>query len=365
MRRHLRASGLGVRLLAVQALVIGVGALTLALTAQLVAPSVFRSHLARSGVTMEPVRHHAYEAFSASLALSLTLSAVVALAVAAITSVVIVRRVAQPVERLAAAADAVAGGDFRVSVPRSTFSTELDQLSTAFTRMARRLADTDEARARLLSDLSHELRTPLATLVAYVDGMEDGVVPTESQSWDTMRNQIARLQRLAIDVRDAATADDDALDMHMNQLDLVTVALPVVDALLPRYTAHQVALAYEGPQSAMVNGDAARLGQVFTNLLDNALRHTPARGRVTVTITTTRDAAVVTVADTGTGIPADEIDAIFERFHRGDPSRAVLEGSGSGLGLTIARNIVQAHRGTLVAESDASGSTFTMTLPLL
>jgi len=230
--------------------------------------------------------------------------------------------------------------------------------------MATRLADTDAARSRLLSDLSHELRTPLATLSAYIDGIEDGVVPADTRAWDTMRAQVGRLRRLTTDVREAANVQEQALDLHLAPINPVTLAKSAVSAATPRYAARGVALTYRGTADARtVQGDPERLAQILANLLDNALRYTPPAGHVTVTVEARPRQVLFRVTDDGTGIPPDQLEAIFERFHRADPARPDTDGSGSGLGLTIARAIAHAHAGTLTADSTGHGATFTLTLP--
>jgi two-component system sensor histidine kinase BaeS len=357
---------LATRLMTAQVAVIVVGSLVLAFSAALVAPALFHQHLSRAGVNDSTVRHHAEEAFSSAFELSLTAAALAALLTAGIMSFLLVRRVTQPVEQLAVAADAVAAGPFDVVIPAASFSSELHRLSGAFSKMAARLADTDAARTKLLSDLSHELRTPLATMSAFIDGMEDGVVPIDAASWETMRGQVNRLSRLATDVREAAAAEEAALQMDIAPIDIVAVARAVVGAASPRYAAAGVILTFVAPDATPnVLGDPERIAQVLTNLLDNALRHTPRAGHVRVAISSPLGQLVLRVEDDGTGIPTDELEKIFERFYRADPSRADAPGSGSGLGLTIARAIVRAHAGTLTAASGGHGhgATLTMTLP--
>ncbi len=369
MRRRRTAASipnLATRLMTVQVAVIAVGSLVLALSAALVAPALFHQHLSRAGVTDSTVRHHAEEAFTSSFELSLTAAALAALLTAGLMSFLLVRRVTKPVEQLAVAADAVAAGKFDVVVPSASYSSELHRLSVAFGQMAARLADTDAARTKLLSDLSHELRTPLATLSAFIDGMEDGVVPIDAASWETMRGQVSRLRRLATDVREAAAAEEAALKMSFASVDIAAVVRGVVDATQPRYAAAGVELTFT-VQAAVPNvlGDPGRLAQVVANLLDNALRHTSPVGHVRVTVASPAGQLLLHVEDDGTGIPTGELEKIFERFYRGDPSRADAPGSGSGLGLTIARAIVRAHGGTLTAASAGrdQGATFTMSLP--
>jgi signal transduction histidine kinase len=184
-----------------------------------------------------------------------------------------------------------------------------------------------------------------------------------------MREQVGRLRRLAVDVREVSAAEEHALSLHPEPVDPGELARSAVEFARPSYQAKGVELAVASPiRSPAVAADAARLQQVLGNLLANALRHTPPGGRVTVSVRSAAAKAVrIEVADTGEGIPVDQQEAIFTRFHRADQSRASHDGSGAGLGLTIARAIVAHHGGTLVAASDGpgTGATFTVTLPTL
>ena len=362
-----RPSSLAARLMVAQLLVIATGALTLVVAAVLVAPALFSEHLARTGEDSPMVQQHAEEAFASSFAIALTLAVVAALTAAGLVSWFLVRRVAHPVVELADAADAVAAGDYAVTVPTGGFGSELTRLSDAFDHMANRLAATDATRTSMLADLAHELRTPLATLEAYIDGMEDHVVPPDAPSYAVMRDQVARLRRLAGDLKEAAAAEEHALGLVLTPIDPATIARDAVAAARPGYQNKGVYLELELPASCpIVAADAERIQQVLANLLDNALRHTPAGGEVTVSIHDGRDEAVtITITDNGDGIEADQLDDIFERFYRADPARAVHTGGGSGLGLTIARAIAEDHGGSLTAASRGAGtgSTFTLTLP--
>ncbi|MCZ3389560.1 MAG: HAMP domain-containing histidine kinase [Actinomycetia bacterium] len=361
-----RPSGLAGRLMTAQVLVIGIGALTLIVTAVVVAPGLFSEHLARTGEDSPEVQHHAEQAFASSFAISLLLATLASLVAAGLVSWFLVRRVADPVAQLADAADAVAAGDYRVQVPHTGFSSEIVRLSDAFDHMATRLADTETTRTKMLANLAHEVRTPLATLEAYIDGMEDRVVPTEAQSWQTMRDQVARLRRLATDLREAAAAEEHALGLVLEPADAGQLAETAVSAARPRYQTKGVALELDIPDTSVgVHADQERMQQVLANLLDNALRHTPPCGHVTVQVTVGDRSVRTQVTDDGDGISPEELEAVFDRFHRADPARAVTGGGGSGLGLTIARAIVVDHGGTLVAQSTGhgEGATFTVTLP--
>ncbi|MGB7980744.1 MAG: HAMP domain-containing sensor histidine kinase [Candidatus Nanopelagicales bacterium] len=243
----------------------------------------------------------------------------------------------------------------------------MTRLSTAFARMARRLAATEATRTGMLADLPHELRTPLATLEAYIDGMEDHVVPTEPAAYTVMRAQVQRLRRLAVDVREASAAEEHALSLHPHTVDPRELARSTVHFALPSYQAKGVRLTLaDHPGCPLIAAAPTRLQQVLGNLLTDALRHTPTGGHVTVTVTPAQTNTVrIAVSDTGDGIPADELEAIFTSFHRADPSRTSGDGSGAGLGLTIARAIIAGHGGTLTATSagPGRGATFTVTLP--
>jgi two-component system sensor histidine kinase BaeS len=357
---------LATRLMAAQTIVVGIGAVTLAATATLVAPGLFHEHLTHVGVDSPAVQAHAEEAFATSFAISVAVAAVTALIAAGLASWFLVRRVSRPVEELAVAARSVAAGQFDVDVPDAEFSSELHQLSESFSDMASRLAETEASRSRMLADLAHELRTPLATLEAYIDGLEDDVLPRDAASWSTMRDQVARLRRLSGDLREAAAAEEHALGIVLSAMDARDAAETAVTAAAPRYQAKGVRLEYAHADTpCRIRGDSQRLQQVLANLLDNSLRHCQSGDTVDVVVDQVGATVRVRVIDTGEGIPVDQLGKVFDRFHRVDPSRLSADGSGSGLGLTIARAIVTEHDGSLTAVSDGAGqgTTFTMALP--
>jgi two-component system sensor histidine kinase BaeS len=357
---------LATRLMVAQTIVVGIGAVTLIVTAFLVAPGLFHEHLTHVGVDSPAVQVHAEEAFATSFAISVAVAAVVALIAAGVASWFVVRRVSRPVEELAEAAKSVAAGQFDVAVPDAEFSSELNLLSESFSDMAQRLAATEQSRSRMLADLAHELRTPLATLEAYIDGMEDDVLPHDASSWTTMRDQVDRLRRLSGDLREAAAAEEHALGIVLVSLDAREVAQAAVTAAAPRFQTKGVALGYTATADAcLIKGDRIRIQQVLANLLDNALRHCEPEDSVDVVVDTIAASVRIRVIDSGEGIPVDQVGRVFDRFHRADPSRVTTDGSGSGLGLTIARAIVTEHGGTLRAASEGfgHGATFTVSLP--
>lgn len=378
-----RPPRLATRIFAAHIMVVATGVLSVMGAAMIAGPGLFHQHMMQastSGMAMPDVRMHAEEAFTASFGFAVTVGATVSLAVAAAVAWFLSRRIARPVEALASAADHVAMGRL-ISVDTTPdvtgvrlpiaepvadgFAAEIDHLTRSFTAMGARLEETDRARTRLLADLSHELRTPLATLAAYIDGLEDGVLTQNAASWEVMRAQVARMRRLASDVRDVASAEEHALALTLGDVSVADALAEAMGAARPRFDAKGVALRTAGMSSKNIRADAVRLSQVLANLTDNALRHTPPGGTVVIASKDEDDAVAISVCDNGDGIAADQLEAIFDRFRRADPSRAAVDGSGSGLGLTIARAIVRAHGGTLRATSEGvgHGATFMVRLP--
>jgi signal transduction histidine kinase len=360
--------GLSARLLLAQLVVLTIGGITLVATVVLVAPSLFAGHLAELPGSSPELQLHAQQAFTNSVAVALTAALVAAVLAAGLLSWFLTRRVSRPVEDLAGAAASVAAGRYDVTVPHNSFGRELNALSRSFQEMADQLARTDAARGRLLADLAHEIRTPLATLEAHVDGLEDGVVPASPATYDVMRGQTARLRRLTDDIRQASEAQEHALQLHPTPVPVAQLLDTAYRTATPRFQHQGVQLRRQADRrSGVVTVDPDRLQQVLTNLLDNALRHTPAGGTVSLRSRPARRSrgAIIEVADTGEGLSGHEVEAIFERFHRVDGSRRHVDDGGSGLGLTIARAIVTDHGGTLTAHSDGlgQGATFTLTLP--
>ena len=358
---------LATRLMWAQVLVVAIGAITPVIAASIVAPRLFHLHLSQAGVTGEHVLMHAEAAFNSALNFAVAIGVVMSLLAAGIVSWFLVRRIAAPIESLAASANAVATGHYAVPPNPEVFSRELQQLTDSFSSMAQQLQRSHDTRTKMLADLAHEVRTPLATMQAYIDGMEDGVVPTDAVAWSTMRAQVERLRRLATDLREVAAAEEHALGLDLRRMNICDSAREAAEAAAPRFLEKGVTLdASECAAPAWILGDEMRLQQVLANLLDNALRHTPSEGSVSVLVRVSQDEVAVTVVDSGEGIPPEQLEPVFQRFHRVDPSRRSADGSGSGLGLTIARAIVIDHGGSLTATSDGigTGATFTLRLPL-
>ena len=220
------------------------------------------------------------------------------------------------------------------------------------------------ARRRLTSDVAHELRTPVATLSAYLEGIEDGVRDLDDATLDVFRSATARLARLAADLAHVTSAEAGSSSLRLERVTVLALASTAVAAVRPAFTAKGVSLEVASSPHVQVDADPERFGQILGNLLDNALRHTPSGGGVSLGWLVAGDEVVISVADTGEGIGPEHVDHVFERFYRADAARDRSRG-GSGIGLAVVKGLVQAHGGRVEAASDGPGrgATFAVTLP--
>lgn len=351
LRRSLTA-----KLLAAQLAVIVAGSATLALVALLLGPTLFHRHIREALGSVPPtVLHHLDQAFGESLALSLGLGIAAATATAAAVSWLVSTRIVQPVHALGVAARRVSRGDLdaRVAVAGDD---ELTVLAQAFNELAGSLASAEERRQRLLSDVAHELRTPLATIDAYLEGLADGVVEAAPETWQLLRTETARLGRLSEDIAHVSRAEERQLDLRPQPTRPRELLQAAIRAAAPAFEAKGISLALSPDgDPAAVDVDRDRIAEVLANLLENALRHTPPGGHVTLSARNDGDGAVLTVADSGEGLQPDQLEHVFERFYRADTARGRRADGGSGIGLTIARALAEAHGGSLWAESDGPG----------
>ncbi|HEY9266194.1 MAG TPA: ATP-binding protein, partial [Mycobacterium sp.] len=263
-------------------------------------------------------------------------------------------------------ATAVSDGRYDIRVSPPHLGDDFDALAGAFNRMASRLQSVEATRRRLFSDLAHEIRTPVTVLEAYIEALEDGVRTLTPETAAMLRDQTGRLVRFADDVAALAQAEESSASMACSAIDVGHLIQRCAAAARERYAGKGVtlhtAVAADLPS---VWGDEQRLGQVLANLLDNALRHTPSGGRVELSAGVVDHRLTVRVSDTGEGIAAEHLPHVFERFYRADAARD-REHGGAGIGLAIAKALVDAHDGTITAHSPGpgSGAVFTITLPL-
>ncbi|WP_099021020.1 sensor histidine kinase [Mycolicibacterium palauense] len=369
-------NGIGLRLLAAQVLVLAAGAATTWVVAAVVGPPLFREHLHRAGVPANSMEElHAEEAYGYATVLAMGGALAVSMLAALAVSWYVSRRLRRSITEIAAAATGVAEGRYETRVSPPRLGEDFDALAEAFNQMAARLQAVEATRHQLFGDLAHEIRTPVAVLEAYLEALEDGVRTLTPQTAAMLRDQTHRLVRFSEDVSALARAEESPASMVFAPTDVADLATRCAAAARAGYDAKGVALLCEARTPLPpLWGDRQRLAQVLNNLLDNALRHTPAGGTVRLCAARegqndgtggTGENIVVRVIDTGDGIAAEHLPHVFERFYRADPSRS-REHGGAGIGLAITRALVSAHGGTVTAASagPGRGSTFTVTLPL-
>lgn len=296
--------------------------------------------------------------FRAAVNQLLLLGGVVAGALALALGVVLARKATAPARELTQTARALAAGDRSQRVSHEA-PDELGEMARAFNQMADTIEEEDRLRRTFAADVAHELRTPLAILRSQIEAMQDGVVSADGAALASLHEETMRLSRLVADLGTLASAEAAgfALDRRPVQLDaLVTES---AREFAGPYEAQDVRLDIETePVEAFV--DPMRVHQILANLLSNALKFTPPGGTVAVALLLDQGEAVMRVADTGPGIPADELPHVFDRFFRGRVARA----RGSGIGLTVARELARAHGGEVdVTSEPGRGATFIVRLP--
>jgi len=283
--------------------------------------------------------------------------------VAAVVTLFMSRRILSPAESLAQAARALSRGDFsqRVQVRSND---EFGELAIAFNAMAADLERTEQLRRNLVADVAHELRTPLSNIQGHLEAIRDGLLPAEPATFDSIYEEVLLLARLVEDLQELTLAEAGQLTLLRQPADVADIARRAASAAQPQAETRGLTIETSLPdRPATADVDPERIGQVLRNLLSNAIIHTPEGGRITVELKDEGHELRLAVVDTGAGIPPDDLPYVFERFYRVDRSRVRATG-GAGLGLTIARRLVEAHGGTIEVESELSkGSRFTFTLP--
>ena len=359
-RRRIRT-----RLLLSHLVVVVVGSATLLLAVGLVAPSAFDSAMGHAMGGMDDMMGSLIRAaFEDAVRTALVIAVVTAAAAAIVISFALSARLSRPIGRLAAASRRVAGGRYAERVP-VTSDDELGELAVSFNTMAASLEATERRRLQLVGDVAHELRTPLATLDGYLEGLEDGIIQPSDATWSLLRGETTRLSRLVNDLQELWRAEARQLVLKLEPVDVTTL----VSTAMERYTAlaaeRGIVLRLEAdPAVPSVTADRDRLVQVLDNLLSNAVRYTDDGTEVTVRIRPAPDEVTMSVVDRGPGFTDEQRERVFERFYRADPSRSRALG-GSGIGLAIAKALVELMGGRIWAESEGPGhgATFSVALP--
>jgi histidine kinase len=374
LRRHL-----GLKLFISYLGVILVGVVVLATTAELVVPNTFERHMASMGPMMSDMMGGSVQDFDQDLFINfraavteaISLAALAATVTAIIASLLISRQVVAPVQAMMAASRRIAEGHYeeRVRVTGDISKQEQDelgQLALSFNRMANQLERTETIRRQLIGDVAHELRTPLTTIKGYMEGLMDSLLPASAETYTQIYREADRLERLVNDLQELSRVEAGAYELHRK----TTTVKALVDATIKRidsqFQEKGVHLAAQiQPDLPDIQVDEDRIGQVLLNLVGNALQHTPPGGKVLIKGSKQPGRVQIEITDTGIGVPAEHLPHLFTRFYRVDKSRSRQAG-GSGIGLTIAKHLVEAHGGHIWAESPGTGkgTTFGFTLPV-
>jgi signal transduction histidine kinase len=279
---------------------------------------------------------------------------------ALVTGLAVARRITRPVTRLIGTTRAMASGNRAARVGPIRAPGELRELATAFDQMADTLDRQEQLRRDMVTDVAHELRTPIAVLQAGHEALLDGITKPTPAELTSLRDEVLRLARMVGDLQTLSAADAAALHLAARRCDLASIAATAADSLARNFEAAGITLTRRLSEAAVL-ADPRWLHQAVMNLLTNALKFTPAGGQVTITASRAGPDAVLEVADTGVGIPADELPHIFDRFWRG---RHAAQISGSGIGLAVAAELTRANGGRLEASSQPGrGARMTLTLP--
>jgi len=362
---------LSTRLFLSYVVVILAGAATMFVVGTVVTRSVYENRLGGFGLGRGRVRQDRISqsdletVLDESLMPALAAGATAALVAAALVAWFVGRRLLRPLDEVRDATRRMAEGDYSVRVPVPA-ETELASLAHDVNELGDHLATTEQRRTRLLAEVTHELRTPITVIRGQMEGLIDGVIEPTAEVYVAVTDEASRVQRLVEDLTTLSRSEEGTLQIDLAALDLAEVAVEAAERLRPQFDHSGVRLETDPTSDVVlpVRGDRDRLTQIVTNLLGNALAHTPTDG--TVTLTAGREASMswIDVDDTGPGIEPGERERIFDRFYRG-PDANGTNRQGRGLGLTIARSLARAHGGdvTVMPARSGTGATFRVTIP--
>lgn len=376
-------SYLGIKLFLSYFVVILVGMSVIGITTKIVTPRAFSRHLlamedqigAGQGMGMGQgqgmmgqgggMMSEFYQNFQATFTEALVIAVFAASLVALVVSFVFSRSILAPVFVMMNASQRIAEGhyDERVQLQGAD---ELNQLAGSFNKMAEQLEQVEDMRRRLLGDVAHELRTPLTAIKGSAEGLMDGVLPASDETYQQIHSEAERLNRLVDDLQELSRVESRAIQLDVHPVDATMLIQTVAKRLQYQFDEKRVTLTLDLPaQPIHILADDGRAIQVLTNLVGNALQYTSESGSVTVSVMQEKDEACFSISDTGVGIPAEHLTHIFDRFYRVDKSRSRAHG-GSGIGLTIAKHLVETHGGKIWVESAGKnkGSVFSFTLPV-
>ena len=385
---------LGVKLFLSYFAVILVGVLILGITVPAVLPQAFNRHLGNMGVSDDMgmmgsgagqgsgggggqgqgqglrggqgagMMAELFAGFRAGVFEALAWAAGAAVLVAVLISLLLSRNILRPLRDMMQASQRIAEGHYDERVAAGGVD-ELGQLAQRFNRMAETLLQTESRRRQLIGDVSHELRTPLTAIKGSMEGLMDGILPANDETYQQIHQEADRLNRLVDDLQELSRVEAGAYELDLQPTQIAQLVETLAKRFRQQFDAKRVGLDLNLPADLPpVLADEHRILQVLTNLTANALQYTPDGGTVTISAAHVSNTVEITVRDTGAGIAPEHLSHLFDRFYRVDKSRSRAAGGGSGIGLTIAKYLVEAHGGEIRVESEGKekGSAFSFTL---
>ena len=347
--------GIAARIALATLVVAAIGVAVVAIGVLRVGAESFAALMVAAGDTAD----HAREMFDTSVTVVFGIALAIAALVAIVLAAFFARMLARPIQRVAQAAERVAAGDLTTRVPEDG-PTEVRALATAYNTMADRLEEQEMLRREFVVNASHELRTPLTNLQGYLEALRDGVLPPDPATFDSLREEVDRLGRLAASLDILAGAEGERPEPM--PVDIGALVRGATELASPALSRQSIALSVDAPDGLMADARGDEIAQVMANLLSNAVRYTPTGGNVRVEAARTSDGVVVRVANSGEPIPADDLARVWERFYRVEKSRDRQRG-GAGIGLAIVKRLVEDGGGRVGATSDEAWTTFWFRLP--
>ena len=351
-----RRSGIAWQIALAALLVAGISIAILVVGVLIIGAQSFANLMAEHGESTEASR----EMFVDSVGWVVVGTIIVAVAVAVGVASLLGARLAMPLREIGRAARQIAAGDYRARIPRKG-PEEIVSLSDSFNQMAGALEEQERMRREFIANAAHELRTPLTNLQGYLEALRDDVIEPNPAVFESLLEESERLVRLSRSL-DTLAAGDAGDAPAATDLDLARLIRSAVDLARPGIVSARLVLGIDVPTDLPARGDPDQLAQVLSNLLQNAVRYTPAGGRIDVRAERRPGDVLVSVTNTGDGIPSEDLPHVFERFYRVEKSRDRAHG-GAGIGLAIVRQLVEAAGGRVGAESRDGRTTFWFSLP--
>jgi two-component system, OmpR family, sensor histidine kinase BaeS len=335
----------------------GVGLLILATGVAVVGADVFTELMMKAGDSAE----HARDMYDESVTNVVITASVVAVVASVGLAILLARMLARPLAEIGAAARRIADGDYGARVPREG-PEELASLADSFNQMAASLERQEAMRRDFIANAAHELRTPLTNLQGYLEALRDGVITADRATYESLHEEADRLVRLSRSLDALAEGDADTGPPALMEVDLAAAVRAALDLAAPGIERAGLVLDADLPATLPARADPDRLAQVLANLLSNAVRYTPRGGTISVRAERRPADVLVSIANTGEGIPTEDLDRVFERFYRVEKSRDRARG-GAGIGLAIVKQLVEGIGGRVGAESRDGQTRFWFSLP--